>query len=271
MRQRAFRACVSLFGLALAGCQNTTGETRLTFRAAAAGPDLAPADIANFLNLLDFDVSLSKAILHIGAIYLNANARISTADDQFGCYGGGRDVGQVLGGLDVDLLVPDPQPFPVIGEGIQSRARAAAVWLTGTQRVDQVDDPQVILDVAGTAQRAGQRYPFEGKLHIRANHVIPPQSPATPGVNPICKQRIVVTSLPTDIRLTEGGLLLVRVDPFDLFAVTDFSQLPGGPPLYRFSDRSDNLADQNVYGNLRTGNIYRFFWQPAEGRPTQTE
>ena len=265
MIQRAFPAWVSLFGLLIAGCQNTTGETRLTFRAAAAGPDLARTDIANFLNLRDFDVTLSKAILHIGAIYLNASARISTADDQFGCYGGGRDIGQVLGGLDVDLLVPDPQPFPVTGEGFQARAHAAAVWLTGTQRVDQVEDPQVILDVAGIAQRAGRSYPFEGKLHIGANRVIAPQIPATPGVNPICKQRIVAPIL-TNISLTESGLLLLRIDPFDLFAVTDFSALPGGPGLYRFSDRADNLADQNVYGNLRTGSTYHFSWQPAEGR-----
>ncbi len=245
-----FPAWVLLFGMLIAGCRNTTGEARLNFRAAAGGPDLAPADIPNFLNLLDFDVTLSKAILHIGAIYLNANDRISTADDQFGCYGGGRDVGQVLGALDVDLLARDPQPFPAPGEGIQARARAAAVWLTGTQRVDQVEDPQVILDVAGIAQRAGRRYPFEGKLHIGANHVIAPQNPATPGVNPICKQRIVAP-VPTDIHLTAGGLLL-----------TDFSQLPGGPVLYHFSDRIDNQADQNVYGNLRTSSTYHFSWQP---------
>jgi hypothetical protein len=270
MSQRSFRVWISLFGLAVAGCQNTTGGARINFRAAAAGPDLAPVDVATFLNLLDFDVTLTKAILHVGAIYLNENANISTADDQFGCYGGGRDVGQVLGGLDVDILSRDPQPFPVVGEGTQSRARAAAVWLTGTQRVDQVDDPQVILDVAGIAQRAGQRYPFEGKLHIGGNRVVPPQTPATPGVNSICKQRIVAP-IPTDIRLTEGGLLLLRIDPFDVFKVTDFSQLPGGPLLYRFSDRADNLADQNVYGNLRTSSTYRFLWQPAEGRPTQTE
>ncbi len=135
------------------------------------------------------------------------------------------------------------------------------MWLTGTQRVDQVEDPQVILDVAGIAQRAGRTYPFEGKLHIGANHVIAPQSPATPGVNPICKQRIVAP-IPTNFPLTEGGLLLLRIDPFDLFAVTAFSQLPGGPPLYRFSDRIDNQADQNVYGNLRTASTYHFSWQP---------
>ena len=261
MSERAFRAWVSLFGLLIAGCHNTTGGRRINFRAAAAGPDLDPADIPNFLNLRDFDVTLTRAILHIGAIYLNANARISTADDQFGCYGGGLDVGQVLGGLDVDLLSRDPQPFPVAGEGTQNHARAAAVWLTGAQRIDFVQDPQVILNVAGIAQRAGRRFPFEGSLTIGGNHVIPPQNPATPGVNPICKQRIVAP-IPTDIHLAEGGLLLLRIDPFDLFAVTDFSQLPGGPLLYRFSDRIDNQADQNVYGNLRTSSTYRFSWQP---------
>lgn len=267
MTRSLFRRVLPL-ALLLAGCQNTTGGARIQFRVAAAGPDLDPAVIPTFLNLLDFDVTLSRAVLHIGAIYLNENPNISTADDQFGCYGGGRNVGQVLGGLDVNLLSPDPQLFPLIGEGTQSHARAASVWLSGTQRVDVTEDPQVILSIAGVAQHADQRYPFEGALTISRNRLVPPQVPETPGVNPICKERIIAP-IPVSLRLAGDGLLLVRIDPFDLFAVTDFSQLrrdPLNPLQYRFSDRVDNQADLNVYANLRTASTYHFFWQPTQGR-----
>jgi hypothetical protein len=270
MTRWLFRKLLPLALLA-AGCQNTTGGARINFRAAAAGPALAPADIPSFLNILEFDVTLSSAVLHIGAIYLNGNPNISTADNQFGCYGGGRNLGQVLGGLDVDLLSPDPQPFPVIGEGTQTEflAQAASVWLTGTKRVDDPNDSQVILSIAGVAQRANQRYPFQGELTIGNGRLVPPQNPNTPGVNPICKERIVAP-IPIRINLVDDGLLLVRIDPFDLFAVTDFSQLKQvttNPPLYVFTkDRVENVADLNLYANLRTASSYRFVWQPAQGR-----
>lgn len=267
MKSRALCLGLALSGLALAGCNQTTGGARITFRAAGAGPDLDPAEIPRFLNYLAYQVTLSRAILHIGAIYLNANPSISTANDQFGCYGGGRVVGQVLGALDIDLLSREPAPFPVLGEGTEWQARAAAVWLTGTQRVDITIDPQVILKVAGVAERAGQRYPFEGDLTIGANRLRPSPNPATPGIYPICKERIVAPVL-IDARLTDGGLLLLRVDPAEIFRLVDFSSLPvstTNPTTRTFSNGRDNTPTEDLYAGLTSAPTYHFFWQPAEG------
>jgi hypothetical protein len=246
------------------GCHGSTGGARIHFRVAAAGPALDPATIREFVNRLGFDVVVSSAVLHIGAIYLNANANISTASDQFGCYGGGLYVGQVLGGLDVDLLSPELQYFGVLGEGEESPVRAAAVWLTGQKMADVVDDSQVILSIAGVARRANQSYPFNGALTIGRSHLVPPSSPATPGINPICKQRIIAP-IGVGFQLSDGGLLVVRVDPYDLFAGTDFSTLPpvpnSNPPSYRFSDRINNLADADVFAQLTSDTTYAVSWQ----------
>jgi len=264
------KLCLGLVLVApwVAGCNDTTGGARIKFRAAAAGPNADPADIATFVNRLGFDVTLTQAVLHIGAIYLNESNRISTADDQFGCFGGGRDVGQVLAGpdgMDVNLLSPDPQFFSVIGEGTESRVHAASIWLTGRQPISVVQDPQPILTIAGLAQRGGIAWPFVGAMPI--NHLTPSPSPATPGINPICKRRIVAP-VPVNIPLLQdGGLLLLRLDPYDLFVGTDFSSLP--PPvrsIYQFEDRSDIAADQNVYAGLSTATNYIISWQPPEGR-----
>src|SRR5258708_29863098 len=131
MRPLAFSLRLLPLAWLMFGCQGSTGGARIHFRVAAAGPALDPGTIREFVNKQGFEVVVSRAVLHIGAIYLNANANISTASDQFGCYGGGLYVGQVQGGgLDVDLLSPELQYFSVLGEGEESPVRAAAVWLT---------------------------------------------------------------------------------------------------------------------------------------------
>jgi len=253
--------CILLVLLCALGCEKTTGGLRVTFRAAAAGPDDAPP--GEFINARGYHVVLNRAVLYIGALYLNQTTSGATVGLRHGCYASGTYAAQVLGGLNVDLLSPALQFFPVEGEGTSTRALAAEVWLNGSGRVDQIDDQTVILDIAGVAERGSNRFPFAGTLTIAQNRVIPPQIASTPGVNPICKQRIIAP-IPIDITPANGGLLVLRVDAYDLFAATDFAQLnkvSDTPLLYRFSNKVDNTADQNVYGNMRTPRTYQFEWQ----------
>lgn len=251
-----------LLGLAAAGCETTGGAT-VTFAAAAAGPTDARGGELEFVNGLGYHVVLTKAVLHIGALYLNQSVP-SSGSQGTACVLPGIYVGEVLTGLDVDALNPAPQPFPVPGEAIALPARAGEVWLTGGD-INTIDDFTVILDAEGSADRAGASYPFSASLTIGRNRLIATSDPALPSAHPICKQRIV-SPVPVDFTPGPGGSLLLRVDPRGWFASVDFSKVPQisqNPAIYAFDDAPTGPADVSVYAGLhsRTG-VYDFIWQP---------
>jgi len=133
--------------------------------------------------------------LHVGAIYLNQTVPSSGAQET-SCVLPGIYVAEVFGPLDIDALSGDEQIFPFDGEGNAQAAKAAELWLTGgdtraPRDVNDIGNAPVILDVAGTAEKAGASFPFEAQLDIGANRAIPSSDPAHRGSNPICKQRIV--------------------------------------------------------------------------------
>jgi hypothetical protein len=99
------------------------------------------------------------------------------------------------------------------------------VWLVGeTNDVNAMDDTTVIVALAGTATGGGKTYPFQASVTIGSNRAIPVSDPSQPGLNPICKQRIV-TPIPTDLALHQGGALFLTVDPSGFFTNVDFSLL----------------------------------------------
>lgn len=244
----------------LAGCGNTTGGARVSFSAAAAGPSDATGGALSFVNQLGYSVTLSKARLHVGAVYLNQTVPISGAQET-ACILPGTYVAQVLSSVDVNLLSASMQPFPERGRGLGTEAKVGEVWLTGGD-INATDDRTVILDAAGIASRSGQDFPFSARLTIGQNRTIPQKEPAYPGANPLCKQRIV-TPIPAEITPAEGGTLVLRIDPRVLFHGVEFAEVPkvsDTPPLYRFSDRNDNPADTSLFQNgLRSrANVYAF-------------
>lgn len=262
-RLALFACCVSTGLLLLAsGCGDTTGGARVLFAAAAAGPQDATGGPLLFATSLGYSVTLDRAQIYVGALYLNQTVPTSGAQET-GCITPGIYVAQVTSSLRVDALSPRPQPFPMGGQGIASEAKAGEVWLTSGD-VNRVDDNTVIVDATGTAQKGGQTYPFEARLSIGRNRAIPSMDPAYPGTNPICKQRIV-SLIPADLTPQEGGTLLLRIDPRVWFDTVDFSQVPkvqDSPALYRFSNRNDNAADLSLYQNgvrARSG-VYSFSW-----------
>jgi hypothetical protein len=246
----------------IVSCGGTTGGGRVTFRASAAGPQDASGGSLEFTNGLGYHVVLTRARLHIGALFLNQTVPSSGAQAT-GCVLPGIYVGEVLGSLDVDALSSAAQPFPVDGDANAIRARAGELWLTGGD-VNNIDDPTVILDAAGTADRASVRYPFQATLTIGRNRFIPSADPALPSLNPICKQRIV-SPIPIDLTPQKGGQLLVTVDPRAWFIAVDFatlSRVSETPLLYQFADAAVGSADITLYNGLRsrTG-AYQFTWQ----------
>lgn len=246
-----------------AACGDTTGGARVTFAAAAAGPVDATGGPLAFMNDLGYDITLTRARLHVGAMYLNQTVPASGSQET-GCILPGVYVAQVPSSLDMDALSPSLQPFPEPGEGISSAALAGELWLTGGD-INTTDDTTVILDASGTATQAGTSYPFEAQITIGRNRLIPSTDPAYPGANPICKQRIV-SLIPVDLTPQDTGTLVLRVDPRGWFRSIDFSGLPkpsGGSLVYRFTNTNNNAADISLYANglrARTG-VYEFSWQ----------
>ncbi len=254
-----------VIGLALplsVSCGGTTGGARVTFRASAAGPQDSSGASLEFTNGLGYHVVLTRARLHIGSVYLNQTVPSSGAQAT-ACILPGIYVAEVLGSLDVDVLSPSRQSFPVNGEANAIAAKAGELWLTGGD-VNNIDDTTVILDAAGTADKASVSYPFEASLTIGRNRLIPSADPAFPSLNPICKQRIV-SPIPVDLTPQNNGELLVRVDPRVWFAAVDFSTLhkvSDSPLLYRFADSAQRSADVSLYNGLRsTTSAYQFTWQ----------
>ncbi len=250
---------------ACAGCIGTTGGDLFTFSAFAAGPEGAEAAAGgtySFKSGRDYTVSLTRARLHIGAVYLNNSVPSSVAASS-SCALAGIYTAEVTTGLFVDVLSSTPQRFPAPGSGTSERAPTGEIWLNGGD-VNDPSDTTVILDIQGTAEKDGISYPFEGQVTISTNRVSPVEDVAQPGSNPICKQRIV-TPIPTDIQPTTGGALLVRVNPRGWFGNVEFAALErvsDAPPLYRFADSSEDPPSRNLYGGLTaSGETYSFHWQ----------
>jgi hypothetical protein len=254
-------ARLALAPLFFAACVGETGGNAVVFTAAAAGPADATAGQPLSWSMNGFDVALTEATLHVGAIYLDEAAPVSGAQAT-GCYLTGTYVAQETSALDVDLLSPTPQPFPQRAVGITEPAPLVGqVWLTGGD-VNQVADTTAILKIAGTATQGGASFPFTGALTIGANRA--PAGGGTGGGNSICKQRIV-TPISVSLTLATTGGLLLRIDPRLFFTGVAFSQLPSGSAGgYAFSD--DPAAPgyvptgQALYSNLHSTAPYEFGW-----------
>jgi hypothetical protein len=261
-----------LLGLALCACGGTGGAL-VTFHAAAAGPiDAVAGQSLVFTTTppppalpVPYQVTLTRARLHIGGLYLNRSVPSSGAQAQ-NCVLPGIYSGQVTSPLDVDVLSAVPQLFPSDGEGTADPSHTGEVWLFGSD-VNASDDPTVLVDVAGTAVQGGTSLAFTGQFTIGRKRLLPVANPGLPGANPLCKQRII-TGLQVDFTLAQGGTLLLRVDPRPWFANVDFAQLPVADPVHPdptqrkfFGDGSPGDPDANFYRDLRSTAPYAFNWQ----------
>jgi hypothetical protein len=255
-------SALALLSLALAGC-GSTGNALVTFHAAGAGPAGATAgQPLVFTNGRGYQVTLTQARLHIGAVYLNRSVPISGAQAQ-PCILPGIYTGQVTSPLDVDALSPDLQFFAADGEGTADESLTGEVWLFGSD-VNATADTTVLASVEGTAVGGGgASFAFTGRITIGTNRAVPVNDPSLPGANPLCKQRIV-TPIPIDIRLAQGGTLVVRVDPRSWLNNVDFAQIPPDPQdpaRRRFLDLSQGQPDLALYGGVRSTSTYVFEWR----------
>lgn len=227
---------------ALAGCGGTTGGNLVSFDVIAQG---APGGAVHDTSL-GWHVELSRAMLYIGAVYLNMT-RTNSGIQGTECILPSVYTGQELQGRTIDVLSPAPQPFPAPGAGTDDEVLTGEVWLTGGD-VNAETDNTVIADIAGTATKAAQVLPFTATIKINsANRGIPPSSGALPGQNPICKQRIV-SPIPIELAPTEGGTLVVQIDPKPWLTNIDFGSLPPGGAI---PDTNTDPASQALFTGLR--------------------
>jgi hypothetical protein len=240
-------------------CVGTTGEQVVDFQAAASGPaDAARGEPLSFEASRGWQVLLTRAQLHVGALYLAQAMPVSGAPAS-SCVLPGDYVAQVVQGRDVDLLSSAPQAFPTLGRGTTLEAGAGQVWLTGGD-VNLADDPTpatVILQLSGSAERGSELRPFEAKLTIAENRLSTSEGAA--GDSAICNERIV-SPIPTSIRVQNGGALWLRVDPRRLFTDVDFGALAADGDLFVFKDDSSDQPSRVLYDNLKHTDPYDLSW-----------
>ena len=253
-----------LLALTLNGCVGTTGGELFELETFASGPaSVIDGEPYGFVNGRGFYVTLDQARLHVGAMYLNRTRSVSVSSDT-SCILPGIYVTEVTSGLDLNLLSPALQAFPGRAVSSDDTALAGEVWLSAGD-VNAQSSSAIILAASGEAHRDGRRYPFSARLTIGQNRAIPPENPALPGANPICKQRIV-SPVPVELALEPGESLILRVDPARFFANVDFSTLelsPSDPNRYEFEDSQHaNQASDSLYAGLRGTAGYRFEVSP---------
>jgi hypothetical protein len=166
----------------------------------------------------------------------------------------------VPAGVDLFLLNPHHEPFPVLATGTEDFAATGEVWLTGG-RIDALDDRTVIAEAAGTAVRGAESMRWEATVTIGRNRAAASTDPARPGANPLCAERIV-TPIPVAITPQNGGKLLLRIDPRPWFANVEFGELEPvapGSDLRRFPDDNSSQPSINLYRGIRSATgVYRF-------------
>lgn len=248
----------------LPACVGTTGGDVFSFEAYAAGPPGADGSSYSFESL-GYAVTLDRALVHVGAAYLNRANPTSGAGLSTTCTLDGIYSAEVPAELVVDALSPEPQPFPTLGHATSDPSFTGEVWLNH----GELDDPSstaVILDVAGTAVKGDDVYPFRASLTIGDNRARP-APPETPGAHPICKER-VVTPIAVDVLPARDGKLLLRVDPARMFANVDFSELTElEDGVFVFDDARETAdhpvdhASKSLYQGLRSIDVYDFSWE----------
>jgi hypothetical protein len=249
--------------LILSSCgKGSTGSSLVKFTALSSGPSDAPKGPLTFTSGSGAAITLTRAKLHLGAVYLNQS--VPTSGSAAGpCILPGIYVAEAYGPMDVDLLSPDPVPFPSEATATETLAKTAEIWLTGGD-INAEQDATIILDVAGSAIQQGITYPFVSSITISGNRKPKISNPALPGANPICHQRIV-TPIAVDLTPKNQGTLLLQIDPRPMFNAIDFATAQkesDAPLLYRIVDDTTAKAGGALFkGMIANSGVYKFTWK----------
>jgi hypothetical protein len=257
---------VLVAGIAAASCNGTTGDELITFPAYAAGAQGADQPFP----VNGYTIRLTFAYMYIGAVYID-EAPLATGAESPICLNPGVYAAQVPGGVEIDLLSTSPQMFSRQGNGTADVGQSWEIWLTAgdvnnpdnTVPLTQVladggavsnalplpgggEGSPNIVDLQGTATREsdGKVFTWAATVNInQSNRGVPVSDPSQPGLDPICKQRILEEG-GIDQQLFASGQLLLTVDPRGWFnTAIDFSTLPSVTSSECAIDPNSNYGD----------------------------
>jgi hypothetical protein len=267
----ASAAATAILAVTSASCTGTTGYDLVSYYAAAVGPtDAHAGQPYAFVNDRGYQITLDRAVMHVGALYLGDVVPTSGQQSE-PCTFPGTYVGEVRSGRDIDMLSPDLQLFPVAGDGSTVHAASGQVWLTHGDAF-AATDPLPVLTLEGTATRDDiSPLHFQAGITIDQDRYPSPAGTALPGAHPICQDRIV-TPIPVDLALAQSGTLVLHLDPGALFVNVDFAAFTAcsscavtgadGTTTYSFTNDTSNQPSVNLYKNLTAaGAVYRFEWR----------
>jgi hypothetical protein len=214
---------------AVAACNGTTGDEIVTFPAYAAGAKGAGDPFESN----GWKIQLTFAQMFVGAVYVNeAPPQNGATFNTPTCIDPGIYCGQVPGGVEVNLLSSEPQPFSVQGSGTADLGLSWEIYLVD----GDVNNPEITtfgvpnsVDLMGTATRDsdGLVVSWGATVTINSsNRGIPASQAGQPGAYPICHQRIIELG-DLSLQLYPGGSMLLTIDPRGWFLVPiNFSTLP---------------------------------------------
>jgi len=271
-------------GLALAvGCAGGTGSRRFSFEARIAGAGPATSDDHTFTNEKGWVVSLSRANVTLGPVYLNVIPPLTDSSASLfryfirsawahgeGHLDAGRVTGEVLAQISFDALSSELVAFPARGDITQEEVRTADIWFYPEPGVaaDTTKIDTIALDVAGAATRAGESVSFRGKLVLNDDWIAD-QTAGERGNQSITGIR-QVRGVPASFFPIEGGQLQIGFDVTRLFRGADFSSLKGNPTdadgtkalvQKQTSTTNRDQVMTNLYQGLReTSGTYSVHW-----------
>ncbi|MDB4944749.1 MAG: hypothetical protein JWP97_4283 [Labilithrix sp.] len=248
----------------------STGSARFAFEARAGGIERDPAQPLTFVNATGWTITLTRAMVTIGPVYLNVIAplrddrssglprflgiRSALGDDDH--LGPGREVGEVLAQVTFDALSPELVSFPVAGSMTQEQVRTAEVWFWPPPgAAPDTPDAGTVLDVAGTATRAGSYVAFRGAL-VLDDAWATDAKPGEHSAQSLTELR-KVRGIPTTFYPTEGGFLEIRFDVRALFRGAELADLSSNPT----DTEGTRILVQSKAGKYTTDQVMRNLFQ----------
>jgi hypothetical protein len=248
------------------GC-GSTGSKRFVFDAHAGGIERDVSQPYTFANERGWTITLTKATVTVGPIYLNVVAPLRQSAMRFSLLpiarahdehlGEGRVVGEVLAQIAIDALSPSLAPFSTQGTMTQEHVRTADIWLwppPGT--APEANDPGVAAaDLAGEAVRGEERIRFRGALVMDETW----KAGAKPGelsATPLAELR-QIRGIPASFFPEDGGALEIRVDVRPLFRGADFSNIAANPTDADGTKRLVQSSSANVGTDQVMKNVYQ--------------
>ncbi len=266
------------------GCSGTTGARRFAFETKVGGVARDPREPFTFTNDKGWRITLTKATVTVGPIYMNVIAPVHEesslrrgqrpSPSRFAVFGhglvrpalaaqtayltDGRYVGEVLSQVTFDALSPDLVTVPAQGTLTEELVRSTEVWLYPPPHVspDAVNIDSPALDVAGEAiGGSGDTIRFRGELVLNGAWMTDATDNSR-SATPIAETR-KVRGIPSSFLPLDGGHLEIRFDVRALFRGADFTNLAPNPA----DADGTKILVQSKSGKVTTDQVMRTIHQ----------